>query len=149
MGRIEFEGKKTLKDYAIGGIGTTRDTSKSVHYNEIVKPYAHKENKYIGKSQTSHKYKNSPLNQQDYEKTIKIWENTANNPAGVTTPINGNYHSSKTQIMVEPRPPMHFNLSFNVPRKAKALTDNMKPSDNILASKEEKLIDSTPKRTAN
>ena len=55
---------------------------------------------------------------------MKIWENDANNPSGVTKPISIIDHWSLTQIMVESWPPMHYDLSFNVPCIYKALTTN-------------------------
>ena len=121
--RIELEAKKALKDNAMVGIGTIKDRSKSAHHNKILKSYAYKERESIENRQAIHEHNKPFLNQPHHESRIWIWENDANNPSGVTKPINVNYHWSVIQIIVEPPPPIHLNLSFNVPCIAKTIQD--------------------------
>ena len=121
--RIELEAKKALKDNAMVGIGTIKDRSKSAHHNKTLKSYAYKERESIENRQAIHEHNKPFLNQPHHENRIKILKNDANNPSGVTKPINVNYHWSVIQIIVEPPPPIHFNLSFNVPCIAKTIQD--------------------------
>ena len=92
---------------AVVEIGTTKDRSKSAHHNKTLKSYADKEHEFIDNWQDCHEYNRLLLNQPHHENRIKILKNDANNPSGVTKPINVNYHWSVIQIIVEPPPPIH------------------------------------------